>query len=66
MLTKMNKNSTPSLGRPPLPEGTANTVLFAFRMPANEAELIGKAIKRSGLTKPEWARQKLLAAARRA
>jgi hypothetical protein len=66
MLTKMKKNNAPSLGRPPLPEGTANTVLFAFRIAAKEDEQIANAIKRSGLTKPEWARQKLLAAAHRA
>ncbi len=48
-----------------MPEGTANTVLFAFKIAASDAEQIDTAVKRSGLTKPEWARQKLLAAAKR-
>jgi hypothetical protein len=62
----MKKDNDSTLGRPAMPQGTANTVLFAFKIAANDAEQIDKAIKRSGLTKPEWARQKLLAAARRA
>lgn len=52
------------MGRPQLPKGTANSVLFAVRIAANEAEQIQQAIRRSGLTKPEWARNALIKAAR--
>lgn len=51
------------MGRPKLPKGTANNVLFAFRMAANEAQKIHAAIKKSGLKKPEWARNAVLHAA---
>ena len=55
----------PKMGRPVLPKGTANTVLFAFKIAPKDAEAIRVAVKKSGLTKPEWAREKLLAAAKR-
>jgi hypothetical protein len=61
----MKKKNEPKMGRPKLPEGTANTVLFAFKIAANEAEQIEAAAKRSGLTKAQWSRQTLLAAATR-
>jgi hypothetical protein len=51
------------MGRPKLPRGTAKGVLFAVKIAANEAEKIQTAIKRSGLKKPEWARNALLSAA---
>ncbi|HXR48533.1 MAG TPA: hypothetical protein VN784_13945 [Candidatus Limnocylindrales bacterium] len=51
------------MGRPKLPKGTANTVLFAVRIAAQEAERIQAAIRKSGQTKPEWARQALIKAA---
>jgi hypothetical protein len=51
------------IGRPKMPKGTANSVLFAVRIAANEAERIQTAISRSGLKKPEWARQALISAA---
>jgi hypothetical protein len=51
------------MGRPKLPKGTANTVLFAVKIAATEAEKIQTAIKRSGMTKPEWARHALINAA---
>ncbi len=60
MLTKSMKTK---MGRPALPKGTANSVLFAVRIAAKEAEKIQTAIKMSGLTKPEWARAALLRAA---
>ena len=53
------------MGRPKMPKGTANTVLFAFKIAANEAEVIQSAVKRSGMSKPEWARKTLLSAAER-
>jgi hypothetical protein len=53
----------PKMGRPKLPKGTANTVLFAVKIAANEAEKIRAAIKKSGRSKPEWARQALIHAA---
>lgn len=56
----------PKMGRPTLPKGTANTVLFAFKIAPKDAEAIHDAIKKSGMAKPAWAREKLLAAARRA
>jgi hypothetical protein len=51
------------MGRPKLPKGTANTVLFAVKIASNEAEKIQEAIRRSGLTKPVWARNALVSAA---
>lgn len=50
------------MGRPKLPKGTAKGVLFAVRVAANEANKIQRAIKRSGLTKPDWARNALISA----
>lgn len=46
-----------------MPKGTANTVLFAVKIAATEAEKIQTAIKKSGLTKPDWARNALINAA---
>lgn len=51
------------IGRPMLPKGTANSVLFAVRIAANEADKIQTAIRKSGLKKPEWARNALIKAA---
>lgn len=62
----MKKNKDAKIGRPKMPPGTANTVLFAFKIAANEAQRIHTAVKRSGLSKAQWAREKLLAAAGRA
>lgn len=50
----------PKMGRPKLPKGTANSVLFAVKIAANEAKQIESAIKKSGLKKPDWARNALL------
>ena len=51
------------MGRPKMPRGTANSVLFAIRIAANEAQKINEAVKKSGLKKPEWARNALIQAA---
>jgi hypothetical protein len=51
------------MGRPKLPKGTAKGVLFAVRVAANEAERIHQAIRKSGLSKPDWARNALINAA---
>ena len=53
----------PKMGRPKLPKGTANTVLFAVKIAANEADKIHSAIKKSGMSKPAWARKALIDAA---
>jgi hypothetical protein len=50
-------------GRPFLPKGTAKGVLFAVRIAANEAKKINEAVKKSGMRKPEWARNVLIQAA---
>jgi hypothetical protein len=60
MLTQSKKTK---MGRPPMPKGTAKGVLFAVRLAANEAEKIQSAIRKSGLEKPEWARNALISAA---
>jgi len=54
----------PKMGRPKMPKGTANSILFAVRIAANEAGKIHQAIKKSGLKKPDWARNALISAAR--
>jgi hypothetical protein len=51
------------MGRPKLPKGTAHSVLFAVKIAAVEAEKIHTAIKKSGLKKPDWARNALISAA---
>lgn len=51
------------MGRPKLPKGEAKGVLFAVKMKKTEADQINLAVKRSGKTKPEWARAVLLEAA---
>ena len=51
------------MGRPAMPKGTANNVLFAVRVAANEAAKIQQAIKKSGMSKPDWARNALVSAA---
>lgn len=51
------------MGRPKLPKGTANSVLFAVKIAANEAEKIHTAIRKSGMSKPDWARTALISAA---
>jgi hypothetical protein len=51
------------MGRPKLPKGTANSVVFSVKIAANAAEKINTAIKKSGLTKPDWARNVLVKAA---
>lgn len=51
------------MGRPKMPKGTANSVLFAVRIAANEAKKINDAVKKSGMAKPEWARHALINAA---
>jgi hypothetical protein len=61
---KLTKSMKSKMGRPKLPKGTANTVLFAFKIAPKDADVIHAAIKKSGMTKPEWSREKLLAAAR--
>jgi len=62
-LTKSEIFMKSKMGRPKLPKGTANTVLFAVKIAAKEADKIQQAIKKSGLTKPEWARNALVNAA---
>jgi len=46
-----------------MPKGTSNSVLFAVRIAAREADKIHQAVKKSGMTKPEWARHALIQAA---
>jgi hypothetical protein len=51
------------MGRPKMPNGQSKAVLFAVRIAANEANKIHQAIKKSGLSKPDWARNALVQAA---
>jgi hypothetical protein len=60
MLTKSEKKK---MGRPKLPPRTAKAVLFAVRIAAKEADRIQRAIDKSGMKKPDWARDALLNAA---
>lgn len=52
------------MGRPTLPKGEAKGEVFSVRVAANEAGLIQAAIRKSGLKKPEWARQALVKSAK--
>jgi hypothetical protein len=51
-------------GRPKVAKSDYKGVLFAVRVAKPEAEQIQVAIKRSGLSKPDWHRQVLLNAAK--
>ena len=51
------------MGRPKMAKGTAKAVLFAVKIAANEADKNQTAIRKSGLTKPDWARNALINAA---
>jgi hypothetical protein len=51
------------MGRPKMPKGTAKAVLFAVKIAANEADKIEHAIKKSGMARPDWARNALIHAA---
>jgi hypothetical protein len=51
------------MGRPALPKDEAKGEVFSVRMAAVEAEKIYQAIKKSGLKKPDWARNALIHAA---
>jgi len=51
------------MGRPMLPKGIAKGVVFSVRVAANEAGKIQAAIRKSGLPKPDWARNALINAA---
>ena len=46
-----------------MPKGEAKGVLFAVRIAKAEADKVSQAIKRSGMKKPDWARNALLVAA---
>jgi len=46
-----------------MPKGTAKGVLFAVRVAEIEAEKIQAAIIKSGMSKPDWARNALVNAA---
>jgi hypothetical protein len=59
-----DKHGNRVMGRPNLPKGAAKGVLFAVRVAAGEADKIQHAIKKSGLKKPDWARNALINAAR--
>ena len=51
------------MGRPAMPKGTAKGVLFAVRVAEIEAEKIQAAIRKSGMSKPDWGRHALIQAA---
>jgi hypothetical protein len=51
------------MGRPTLPKGEAKGEVFSVRVASEAAEKIHQAIKKSGLTKPDWARNALINAA---
>jgi hypothetical protein len=51
------------MGRPVLPKGEAKGEVFSVRVSADAAGKIHQAIKKSGLSKPEWARNALIRAA---
>jgi hypothetical protein len=59
----LTNNMKTKMGRPKMPKGTANSVLFAVRIAANEAQKINEAVKKSGTARPEWARNALINAA---
>jgi hypothetical protein len=52
------------MGRPKLPKGEAKGVQFGIRLSKPDGELVKEAIKRSGLSQPDWLRNALLSAAK--
>jgi ssDNA-binding Zn-finger/Zn-ribbon topoisomerase 1 len=59
---KFTKSMKTKMGRPKLPKGTANNVVFSVKISPLEYNEITHAIRRDGLKKPEWARSALLGA----
>lgn len=51
------------MGRPKLPKGNAKAELFALKISAGQSKNIDLAAKKSGLSKPDWARAVLKDAA---
>ena len=51
------------MGRPVLPKDEAKGEVFSVRVASDAAEKINQAIRRSGLKKPDWARNALIHAA---
>ena len=51
------------MGRPVLPKGEAKGEVFSVRVAADAAGKIHQAIKKSGMKKPDWARNALISAA---
>ena len=51
------------MGRPTLPKGETKGEVFSVRVAADAAGKIHQAIKKSGLKKPDWARNALVMAA---
>jgi hypothetical protein len=60
----VEKDKPAAMGRPKMPAGTANTVLFAIKIAPVDLKQIEAAAKKAGMSKPEWARTALIAAAK--
>jgi hypothetical protein len=54
------------MGRPPVPKAKALAEVFSVRLRRDEARQVSHAIHVSGQTKPDWLRDALLSAARKA
>jgi transposase-like protein len=54
------KKRKPRMGRPPKPEGTARTGVFAFKLSEEERAAIVAAAERAGKPVTQWARETLL------
>ncbi len=60
----MSHRVAPRLGRPPLPDGEARSVVFTLRLTDSERDAIVSAAARAGTPATRWARETILASAR--
>jgi hypothetical protein len=52
------------MGRPKLPKSEAKGVQFGIRLSKPDADAVQQAIRRSGLSQPDWLRNALISAAK--
>ena len=53
----------PKMGRPVLPKGAAKGILIGARFAPDESKQVHDAVVRSGQSKSQWVREKLISAA---
>ena len=54
------KRIVKKMGRPPMPAKKKMGFIYGVRLASTEAKLVNDAIKRSGMSQPDWLRRVLL------